>query len=110
MLAENLTTDTGMSIGLLLGLAGLLGGGLVVAIASRVTHGIMIKHLRDDVDGLLKLVEVLKDKNTTLEREAAVRDARHDFARQIADAIGNAVGEAIASASGVFSPKRGGGG
>lgn len=109
ILAETLTPDTGMSLGLLIGLVGLLGGGLVVAIASRVTHGLLLKHLRDEVDAHKKTIDVLKDKITALERDSAVRDARHDLARQIADAFADAFAAGSAGASGVFSPKRGGG-
>ena len=92
---------------MLLGILGLLGGGLVAAIASRVTHGLMLKQHSGEIAAHKILIDALKEKITALERDAAVRDARQDFAQKIADAIGDAIGSP--GASGVYNPKRGGG-
>lgn len=109
ILAETLTPDTGLSLSLLLGLIGLLGGGIAAAIGSRVMHGLLLKQQGQELAAHKIMIDALKEKVASLELAGAVRDARHDIARQIADAIGDAIATGAPSASGVYSPKRGGG-
>ena len=50
MLAETIGSDTSITISLLLGVSGLVGGSIVAAIVSRVNHGNAIAQLRRDLD------------------------------------------------------------
>jgi hypothetical protein len=49
LLAETIGSDTSVTLGLLMGAIGLVGGSVVAAIVSRVNHGNAIAQLRIDL-------------------------------------------------------------
>jgi hypothetical protein len=98
LLAETLTPDTGISIGLILGIAGSLGTALVTGIVSRVLLNVSIKHLRSDLTELTELLEDRTKRLVTLENDKLIRDhSREDRAGLVtmfADVVREAIGHA----------------
>jgi len=96
LLAETLTTETGVSVGLLLSIAGLVGGGLITGIVSRVLHNVSIKHLRADVEELTTCLQDRTKRLQELETKERVREAIKEDREAQAKLIATAIIEAQA--------------
>ena len=93
LLAETIGSDTSITIGLLLGVFGLVGGSIVAAIVSRVNHGNAISQLRRDIDA-----EKGQRISDTLDHERRLRGLEEWKIRE--DALDDAVKASKSTASG----------
>ena len=96
LLAETLTPDTGVSIGLILGIAGSLGTALVTGIVSRVLHNVSIKHLRTDITELTGLLEDRTKRLVALENDKLIRDHSKEDRAALVTMFAEIVLEALA--------------
>jgi len=93
MLAETIGSDTSITISLLLGVSGLVGGSIVAAIVSRVNHGNAIAQLRRDIDS-----EKSQRISDTIDHEKRMRALEEWKIRE--DALDDAVKASKSTASG----------
>jgi len=75
LLAETISGETSVSLALLLSLVGLLGGTGVAAIISRVTHGLAIKQMREDLRAQASSLKEHADRIKDLENWRVAREA-----------------------------------
>lgn len=80
LLAETIGSDTTVTIGLLLGVGGLLSGSLLAAIVSRVNHGNAIAQLKLDATKDQQALEDIGKRLLEVEKWRLVQEALDEAA------------------------------